>query len=89
MLRSLVDKFRSSSEVPQTDVHFMSESGLIDIFLMLGPTPSDLFRQNAALTGVYPLPPVRSFLRSFRILSSIIIILIFDRFHFQYGIKWN
>uniref|UniRef100_A0A915BUK4 DUF5110 domain-containing protein n=3 Tax=Parascaris univalens TaxID=6257 RepID=A0A915BUK4_PARUN len=60
VLRSLVDKFRSSSEVPQTDVHFMSESGLIDIFLMLGPTPNDLFRQNAALTGVYPLPPLFS-----------------------------
>ncbi|VDM44201.1 unnamed protein product [Toxocara canis] len=52
--------FESSSDVPQSDVHFMSESGLIDVFLMLGPTPNDLFRQNAALTGVYPLPPLFS-----------------------------
>ncbi|KAK0397094.1 hypothetical protein QR680_001980 [Steinernema hermaphroditum] len=57
VLASLVDKFRSSQEVPQIDAHFMSESGLIDVFLFLGPTPNDVFRQYSTLTGVYPLPP--------------------------------
>ncbi|VDO33383.1 unnamed protein product [Onchocerca flexuosa] len=45
-------------DVPQIDVHFMSESGLVDFFLMLGPKPDDIFRQNSGLTGVYPLPPL-------------------------------
>ncbi|CEF66342.1 Neutral alpha-glucosidase AB [Strongyloides ratti] len=40
--------------------HFMSESGLIDIFIMLGPTPNDLYRQYSSLTGTYPLPPLFS-----------------------------
>ncbi|TMS36684.1 hypothetical protein L596_003786 [Steinernema carpocapsae] len=57
VLASLVDKFRSSQDVPQIDAHFMSESGLIDVFLFLGPKPDDVFRQYSALTGVYPLPP--------------------------------
>lgn len=60
VLASLVDKFRSSTEVPQIDVHFISESGVIDLYLMLGPKPQDVFRQNGRLTGVYPLPPVRN-----------------------------
>ncbi|VDN30007.1 unnamed protein product [Gongylonema pulchrum] len=60
ILRSIVEKIKSSTEVPQIDVHFMSESGLIDLFLMLGPRPNDIFRQNSALTGVYPLPPLFS-----------------------------
>uniref|UniRef100_H9GMA9 Glycoside hydrolase family 31 N-terminal domain-containing protein n=1 Tax=Anolis carolinensis TaxID=28377 RepID=H9GMA9_ANOCA len=36
---------------PQTDIRWMSESGIIDAFLMLGPQPSDVFRQYASLTG--------------------------------------
>uniref|UniRef100_A0AC35UBC5 Gal_mutarotas_2 domain-containing protein n=1 Tax=Rhabditophanes sp. KR3021 TaxID=114890 RepID=A0AC35UBC5_9BILA len=37
--------------------HFISESGLIDIFVFLGPTPNDLHRQYSSVTGKYPLPP--------------------------------
>lgn len=44
--------------MPQTDTHWFSESGIIDIFIMLGPGPKDVFRQYAALTGTTPLPPV-------------------------------
>lgn len=40
------------------DAHFISESGVIDIFLFLGPKPADVFRQYSNLTGVYSLPPV-------------------------------
>jgi len=37
----------------------MSESGVIDIFFMLGPKPLDVFRQYTVLTGTAPLPQVR------------------------------
>ncbi len=58
MLRGLLDRFKGGSEVPQVDTRFMSESGIIDLFLFMGPTARDVFRQYSALTGVTPLPPV-------------------------------
>lgn len=42
----------------QIDSHFMSESGIVDLFVFLGPTPGDVVRQYAAITGVAPLPQV-------------------------------
>lgn len=36
--------------------HFMSESGIIDAFILLGPSPLDAFKQYTALTGSAPLP---------------------------------
>uniref|UniRef100_A0A452SSG2 Glucosidase II alpha subunit n=1 Tax=Ursus americanus TaxID=9643 RepID=A0A452SSG2_URSAM len=50
----------SSGETPQTDVRWMSESGIIDVFLLLGPSVSDVFRQYASLTGTQALPPLFS-----------------------------
>ena len=35
----------------------MSESGILDMFVLLGPKPKDVSRQYAALTGPTPLPP--------------------------------
>ncbi len=46
-----------SKQTPRTDTHWMSESGVIDVFVMLGPRPADVSRQYAALTGPTPLPP--------------------------------
>ncbi|KAL1504554.1 hypothetical protein AB1Y20_010954 [Prymnesium parvum] len=43
--------------VDTTSSFWMSESGVIDLMLLPGPTPADIFRQYAALTGVTPLPP--------------------------------
>jgi mannosyl-oligosaccharide alpha-1,3-glucosidase len=40
--------------------HWMSESGILDLFLIPGPTPADLYRQYGALTGTMPLPPMFS-----------------------------
>lgn len=37
----------------RTNVHWMSESGIIDVFLLTGPTPSDVFKQYSSLTGTY------------------------------------
>nr|BBD49479.1 alpha-glucosidase [Samia ricini] len=44
----------------RVDVRFMSESGVLDIFVMLGDTPADVFRQYTKLTGTTPLPPKSS-----------------------------
>jgi len=57
MFSKLVDLVKGD-EIPQIDTHWFSESGVIDVFLMLGPRPTDVFRQYAALTGTTPLPPV-------------------------------
>ncbi|KAI4540416.1 hypothetical protein MG293_009457 [Ovis ammon polii] len=42
----------------RTDVHWMSESGIIDVFLLTGPTPSDVFKQYSYLTGTQAMPPL-------------------------------
>ncbi|EGT35354.1 CBN-AAGR-3 protein [Caenorhabditis brenneri] len=57
----MLDKVTGSSDnVPHFDAHFMSESGLVDIFFFVGPTVKDVQRQNAKLTGTTPLPPLFS-----------------------------
>ena len=58
MLGKLLSYFKTEEEIPQTDTHWMSESGIIDIFIILGPRPYDVFRQYASLTGTQALPPV-------------------------------
>uniref|UniRef100_A0A0A9X6S5 Glucosidase II subunit alpha n=1 Tax=Lygus hesperus TaxID=30085 RepID=A0A0A9X6S5_LYGHE len=40
--------------------HFMSESGNIDVFLLFGPRPENVFRQYTLLTGTAPVPPLFS-----------------------------
>ncbi|XP_053224260.1 neutral alpha-glucosidase AB isoform X1 [Podarcis raffonei] len=54
----MLDYMQGGGETPQTDVRWMSESGIIDAFLLLGPTPNDIFRQYASLTGTQALPPL-------------------------------
>ncbi|KAK7472303.1 glucosidase II [Stygiomarasmius scandens] len=39
-----------------TKTHWISESGILDVFLLPGPTPSDVFAQYARLTGTTALP---------------------------------
>lgn len=41
-------------------LHWISESGVMDMFLLPGPDPSHLYRQYALLTGTTPLPPMFS-----------------------------
>lgn len=57
---SSITGFFSSGETdpPQVSTHWFSESGIIDVFVMLGPKPMDVFRQYAGLTGSQNLPPV-------------------------------
>ncbi|XP_056135178.1 neutral alpha-glucosidase AB isoform X4 [Lampris incognitus] len=54
----MLDYVQGSSETPQTDVRWISESGIIDVFIMLGPTPYDVFSQYASLTGTQAFPPL-------------------------------
>ncbi|KAH7071240.1 glycosyl hydrolases family 31-domain-containing protein [Paraphoma chrysanthemicola] len=39
-----------------TQTHWISESGLLDVFVFLGPTPQDLTRQYGELTGYTAMP---------------------------------
>ncbi|KAH8996840.1 glycoside hydrolase family 31 protein [Lactarius akahatsu] len=39
-----------------TSTHWISESGILDLFILSGPTPTDVFRQYGGLTGTAPLP---------------------------------
>ncbi|XP_026881314.2 neutral alpha-glucosidase C isoform X2 [Electrophorus electricus] len=49
-----------SRVTPQTDVSWVSESGRIDCFILLGPSPAQVFSQYAQLTGYQALPPMFS-----------------------------
>jgi alpha 1,3-glucosidase len=40
-----------------TKTHWFSESGLIDVFIFLGPTPKDVTKAYGELTGYSQLPP--------------------------------
>lgn len=40
-----------------TKTHFISESGLLDVFVFLGPTPQDVVGAYTELTGTQQLPP--------------------------------
>jgi alpha 1,3-glucosidase len=40
--------------------HWVSESGIIDVFFIPGPTPSEFYSQYAKLTGTLALPPMFS-----------------------------
>jgi alpha 1,3-glucosidase len=40
-----------------TETHWISESGILDVFLLPGPTPADVFSQYAKLTGTPSMPP--------------------------------
>ena len=39
-----------------TETHWISESGLLDVFVFLGPTPQDVLRSYTELTGTTQLP---------------------------------
>ena len=39
-----------------TTTHWVSESGVLDLFVFLGPTPDSLFQQFSSLVGTTALP---------------------------------
>lgn len=40
-----------------TETHWISESGVLDVFVFLGPTPKDVLKTYSGLTGTQALPP--------------------------------
>ena len=59
VLGSLMSFFKSAEAVPEMDTFWISESGIVDAFILLGPRPHDIFQQYSVLTGTTQLPPVR------------------------------
>ncbi|XP_031633409.1 neutral alpha-glucosidase AB-like [Contarinia nasturtii] len=51
-----IHKNNSSSHQEPLASHFMSETGIVDTFILLGETPQNTFKQYTDLTGVAPLP---------------------------------
>ncbi|GAA5833625.1 hypothetical protein JCM9279_001580 [Rhodotorula babjevae] len=39
-----------------TSTHWMAESGILDLFVFLGPSPTDIFEAYSSLTGKAPMP---------------------------------
>jgi alpha 1,3-glucosidase len=53
---SIVNLVGGTESDKEGRTRWMSESGIIDIFVLLGPSPIDVFRQYGKLTGNTPLP---------------------------------
>ncbi|KAH8416821.1 hypothetical protein KR222_005999, partial [Zaprionus bogoriensis] len=60
VVSSLVNFVSGSRKSTPPAAHFISESGIVDAFIMLGPKPLDVFKQYAALTGTHELPQLFS-----------------------------
>lgn len=60
VVSSIVKLVSGSRKVDPPAAHFISESGIIDAFILLGPTPMDTFKQYTSLTGVANLPQLFS-----------------------------
>lgn len=55
VLSSIVNMVSGSDKEPLAS-HFISESGIVDTFILLGETPLNTFKQYTDLTGTTPLP---------------------------------
>ncbi|XP_034119570.1 neutral alpha-glucosidase AB [Drosophila albomicans] len=60
VVSSLVNFVSGSRKSTPPAAHFISESGIVDAFIMLGPQPMDVFQQYTALTGTHDLPQLFS-----------------------------
>ncbi|XP_055683933.1 neutral alpha-glucosidase AB [Lutzomyia longipalpis] len=56
VMSSIVNFVSRSRQADPPAAHFMSESGIMDYYVLLGPTPMETFMQYADLTGPAPLP---------------------------------
>lgn len=52
VMSSLVNLVSGSKSDSNINVHFMSESGLMDIFVLMGPSIKDAVKQYTLLTGM-------------------------------------
>lgn len=51
VMSSIVNLVSGSKKESSVSAHFMSESGVMDLFILMGPTPKDVVKQYASLTG--------------------------------------
>ncbi|XP_071832175.1 neutral alpha-glucosidase AB-like isoform X2 [Apostichopus japonicus] len=58
MFGRMMDYVKGDQEVPEMNTHWISESGIIDVFFLMGPKPYDIFSQYASLTGLPYMPPM-------------------------------
>lgn len=58
VMSSIVNFVAGSRQADPPSAHFMSESGIVDVFVLLGPSPTDAFRQYTELTGSGGLPQI-------------------------------
>jgi len=58
VVSSIVNFVSGSRQTESPSAHFMSESGIIDVFVLLGPSPNEAFRQYTELTGHGNLPQI-------------------------------
>ncbi|GAB0095795.1 neutral alpha-glucosidase AB [Sergentomyia squamirostris] len=56
VMSSIVNFVSGSKQADPPAAHFMSESGIVDFFVLLGPSPLEAFTQYTDLTGVAPIP---------------------------------
>lgn len=59
VVSSLVNLVSGNKVDNQVDTHFMSESGVFDLFVFMGPSLKDAVKQYAVITGTAPIPQVR------------------------------
>lgn len=45
VMSTIVDFVAGNRQTEPPVAHFMSESGILDVFILMGPLPNDLFRQ--------------------------------------------
>lgn len=76
VVSSLVNLMSGNKVDSQVDTHFMSESGVFDLFVFMGPTLKNAVKQYAALTGTAPLPQVINKKRSFTFFQYILFIAV-------------
>ncbi|PIK52128.1 hypothetical protein BSL78_10975 [Apostichopus japonicus] len=58
MFGRMMDYVKGDQEVPEMNTHWISESGIIDVFFLMGPKPYNIFSQYASLTGLPYMPPM-------------------------------
>lgn len=56
VMSSIVNFVSGSKQADPLAAHFMSESGVMEFYVLLGPSPLEAFKQYTDLTGVAPLP---------------------------------
>lgn len=61
VLSSIVNMVSGSGQKDPLTAHFISEGGIVDAFVLLGPGPNEVFKQYTDLTGTAPLPQVITF----------------------------